>query len=245
MSEISEINLDKIVSDFRKISRSSVNEEEFKINAERIIYDNIVSVLGLEMGRYEYSLVSGARMDALYGHVIIEYKAPGVLSTSPGFAKAKKQIIDYIISEAGVKDRFKYFFGIILSDKIAFVKFDTISDEWSVRGPYDINREVILKIVEALRGLRRKRLSAEELLRDFGPKSELALNAINVFYDRLEKATSPKTALLFEDWVRIFSQITGYKEEDLRGLDEFYDTTGKDYTKLLFCIHTVSQLLMD
>jgi len=244
MSKISDINLDKIVSDFRKISRSSVNEEEFKINAERIIYDDIVSVLGLEMGRYEYSLVSGARMDALYGHVIIEYKAPGVLSTPSGFAKAKKQLIDYILQEAGVKERFKYFFGIILSDKIVFVKFDTILDKWSVRGPYDINREVILKIVEALRGLRKKRLSAEELLRDFGPKSELALNAINVIYDKLEQAKSPKTALLFEDWVRIFSQITGYKEEDLKGLDEFYDTRGKNYTKLLFCIHTYYALLM-
>lgn len=83
MGKISDINLDKIVSDFRNTARASANEEEFKIPAERIIYENIVSVLGLEMGRYEYSLVSGARADALYGHVMIEYKAPGVLSTAP------------------------------------------------------------------------------------------------------------------------------------------------------------------
>ena len=196
------------------------------------------------MGKYEYSLVSGARADALYGHVIIEYKAPGVLSTSSGFAKAKGQIIDYITSEAGSKNRFKYFLGIILSDKVAFVKFDSISNEWIARGPYDINRQVVLKIVEALRGLRRKRLSAQELLRDFGPKSEIALKAINVFYDKLEKSTSPRIMLLFEDWVRIFSQITGYQEQDLKGLDEFYDTSGKNYTKLLFCIHTYYALLM-
>ncbi len=244
MSKIAEINLDKIVSDFRRVSRSARNEEEFKINVERIIYDDIVSILGLDMGRYEYSLVSGDRPDALYGHVIIEYKAPGVLSTPAGFIKAREQIINYIIQKAETKDSFKNFFGIILSDKIAFVRFDTASDEWKVRGPYDINREVVLKVVEALRGLRKKRLSADELLKDFGPESELALNTINVFYEKLEKPKSPRTELLFEDWSRIFSQITGYKEEDLRGLDEFYDTAGKNYTKLLFCIHTYYALLM-
>ena len=244
MSKISDINLDKIVSELRKIARISTNEEEFKINAERVLYDNVVSILGLDMGRYEYSLVSGARMDALYGHVIIEYKAPGILSTSSGFAKAKEQIINYIMTEAGVKERLKYFFGIILSDKVAFIKYDTKTDEWAVRGPYEVNREVALKIVEALRGLRRKRLSAEELLKDFGPKSDIALKAINTFYNKLVNSKNQKTQLLFEDWTRIFSQITGYREDDLRGLDEYYDAKEKDYTKFLFSIHTYYALLM-
>jgi len=244
MSTISDINLDKIVSYFRRIARSSTNEEEFRINAVKIIDENIVSVLGLKMGRFEYSLISGARADALYGHVLIEYKAPGILSTVVGFGRAKNQIIDYIIAEAGVKERFKYFFGIILSDKIAFVKFNTISDEWVVRGPYGINKEVVLKIVEALRGLRRKKLCAEELLRDFGPKNEITPTAINALYRKLSSTDNPKIKLLFEDWVRIFSQMTGYTEKDLQGLDEFYDTRGKDYTKLLFCVHTYYALLM-
>lgn len=244
MTEISEINLDKIVSELRKSARSSSNEEELKINVTKVINENIASPFNLTMGRYEYTLVSGARVDALYGHVLIEYKAPGVLSTSSGFKKAQKQIIDYIISEAGVKERFKLFFGIIISDKIAFIKFNTLTDDWSSRGPYEINKEVILKVVEAFRGLRRKRLCAEELLRDFGPKSELALNAINTLYEKLDNTENQKILLLLEDWVRIFSQITGYNEEDLKGLDDYYETHGKDYTKLLFCIHTYYALLM-
>ena len=196
------------------------------------------------MGRFEYSLVSGKRADALYRHVLIEYKAPGVLSTASGFEKAKEQIINYIMTEAGAEERFGYFFGIIIGDKIGFVKFNRITEKWVVRGPYEINKGVVLKIVEALRGLRRKKLSAEELLRDFGPKSEVASAVIAKLYQKLHSTKSPKTALLFENWVRIFSQITGYKEEDLQGLDEFYDTKGKDYTKLLFCIHTYYALLM-
>lgn len=244
LSKTSDINLDKIVSDLRKTARSSTNEEEFKMSATSIINENIVTVLDLKMGRFEYSLVSGARADALYGHVLIEYKAPGILSTASGFTKAKEQIINYIISEAGAKERFRYFFGIIIGDMIGFVKFNTITEDWVVRGPYEINKEAVLKIVEALRGLRRKKLCAEELLRDFGPGSEVASAVIAMFYDKLVNTKSPKTALLFEDWVRIFSQITGYKEEDLQGLDAFYDTKGKDYTKLLFCIHSYYALLM-
>lgn len=244
MSKIQKINIDKITSELRKIARSASNEEELKINAERIIYENIISVFGLSVGKYEYTLISGARIDALYGHVVIEYKAPGVLSKNSGFIKARKQIIDYIIKEADVKERFKLFFGIILCDNIAFVKFDESKNDWIVRGPYDINNEVILKIVEAIRGLRRKKLCAEELLKDFGPKSEVALEAINILYDKLDNASNEKTNLLFKDWVRIFSQITGYKEEDLVGLNEFYDTSNKEYTKLLFCIHSYYALIM-
>ena len=244
MSKIPDINLDKIVSDLRRIARSSANEEEFKIGATTIINESIVTVLDLKMGRFEYSLVSGARADALYGHVLIEYKAPGVLSTASGFEKAKEQIINYIMSEAGTKERFGYFFGIIIGDNIGFVKYNTITEKWVVRGPYEINKEVVLKIVEALRGLKRKKLCAEELLRDFGPESDVASAVIAMLYDKLDSTKSPKTGLLFEDWVRIFSQITGYKKEDLQGLDEFYDTKGKDYTSLLFCIHTYYALLM-
>lgn len=244
MGEISDINLDKIVSDFRRVARSSANEEELKIGVAKIIEDDITSILGLAMGKYEYSLVSGVRPDALYGHVLIEYKTPGSLSTAAGFSRAKQQIINYIITEAEAKENLKNYFGVIISDKIAFVKFNTITSNWVVRGPYDVNNEVVLKIVEALRGLRRKKLSAGELLNDFGPKSEIAWNTINILYDRLDKTHSPKTELLFQDWVRIFSQITGYREEDLKGLDQFYDTAGKDYTKLLFCIHTYYALFM-
>ncbi|MGD2248953.1 MAG: N-6 DNA methylase [Candidatus Methanofastidiosia archaeon] len=244
MGEISDINLDRIVSDFRRVARSSANEEELKIGATKIIDEHITSVLGLDMGRYEYTLVSGVRPDALYGHVLIEYKAPGALSTDSQFSRAKEQIINYILTEAEVKENFKNYFGIIISDKIAFVKFNTTENNWMVRGPYNINNEVALKIVEALRGLRRKKLSAEKLLNDFGPKSETASKTINILYNKLEKTTSPKAELLFQDWIRIFSQITGYSEKDLEGLNQFYDTKGKDYTMLLFCIHTYYALFM-
>lgn len=54
MTKISDINLDKIVSDFRNVARTSANEEEFKIPAERIIHNRGSSVFLEEMPSISY-----------------------------------------------------------------------------------------------------------------------------------------------------------------------------------------------
>ena len=55
----------------------------------------------VDNGKYEYTLVSGARVDTLYGHVIIKYKASGKLSSEGGIRRAEEQVIRYIAQEAG------------------------------------------------------------------------------------------------------------------------------------------------
>lgn len=73
-----------------------------------------------QVGKYEYMLVSGVKVDALYGHVLIEYKAPGKLSTDRDVKEARKQLIGYIVDETGVEERYRYFLRVILGDKICF-----------------------------------------------------------------------------------------------------------------------------
>ena len=102
--------------------------------------------------------------------MIIEYKAPGKLLREPDVARAKEQLIGYVKEESEVEDRFKLFLGVILADRIGFVRYDEKSKDWLLRGPYDLNRETVLRLVEAIRGLRRKKLAVDELLRDFGPE---------------------------------------------------------------------------
>jgi len=82
----------------------------------------ILESLGIkEVGKYEYTLVSGARVDALYGHVIVEYKAPGKLSSESDIGRAKEQVIRYVTQEAGSRSEWPRYLGDIVSDKIAFV----------------------------------------------------------------------------------------------------------------------------
>jgi hypothetical protein len=194
-------------------------------------------------------LASGKRVDALYGHVIIEYKAPGKLSTDSDIQKAKEQIIRYIISEAGDKSNYDKFLGIIISDKIAFVRYNKREDKWILRGPYEIRREVIIKLIEALRGLRRKILSAEEIAEDFGMKSQISKRSIKLLYTKLLNTKNEKTKILFEDWMRLFKQATGYNPDKFKELKELaedygFEKSNINYDILIFAIHTYYALIM-
>ncbi|MEM0348628.1 MAG: N-6 DNA methylase [Candidatus Caldarchaeum sp.] len=117
-----------------------------------------------------------------------------------------------------------------------------------MRGPYDINRETVVKLVEALRGLQRKSLGVESLVRDFGPQSDVAKRMVRLLYERLRGSNSARVRVLFEDWFRLFSQTTGYSPEKLRELKELVDRYGfkgrVDYNLLLFCLHTYYALVM-
>jgi len=256
MAAFREIYVDEVLSCLKTAVRLAQTEEDLRVRASHCIEEKILKPLGItQVGRYEYTFVSGGRADALYGHVIIEYKAPGKLSTQSDIARAKEQLIRYIMREAEMESRYKRFLGVILSDRIAFVRYDSRARQWLLRGPYDLNRETVIKLIEALRGLRRKKLGVEELLTDFGrnPKtgamSPLAQRAVNVLYERLVKSKKPRVRMLFEDWKRLFKQATGYSPGKLKGLEKQYDLKLKpeervDYDALLFSIHTYYALIM-
>jgi hypothetical protein len=116
MTSIEQIDIDKILAGLKNAAATAGNEEELRIKASSLLENEVISKLGITPGRYEYTFVSGGRPDALYGHVLIEYKAPGKLSKEPDVARAKEQLIGYVRKEAEVVDRFKLFLGVILAD---------------------------------------------------------------------------------------------------------------------------------
>ncbi|MEM1947953.1 MAG: N-6 DNA methylase [Candidatus Caldarchaeum sp.] len=251
MSEARYVDLDDVLSSIKHAVMISQTEEDLRLRVSGVIEEKILKPLGItQVGKYEYTLVSGVKVDALYGHVLIEYKAPGKLSSKGDVAKAKEQLVNYIIQEANVEDRFRYFLGIVLSDRIAFLRYDpkTSGDKWVLRGPYEINRETVIKLVEALRGLQRKRLDVDSLVRDFGPQSDEARKLVKLLYERLKASKSGRVRALFDDWLRLFSQTTGYSQEKLKELKEIvrdYRLPKQvDYNALLFSLHTYYGLVM-
>ena len=253
MASFQEINVDEVLTCLKTAVRLAQTEEDLRVRASLCIEEKILKPLGItQIGRYEYTFVSGGRADALYGHVIIEYKAPGKLSAQRDIAVAKEQVIRYITKEAEVENNYKNFLGIVISDRIAFVRYDSITKQWLLRGPYVLSRETVVKLIEALRGLRRKKLGVEELLADFGknPKigmmSSLAQKAVGVLYNKLVNSRNLRVKMLFEDWKRLFSQATGYSPSKLKGLEKEYGLSAKniDYDALLFAIHTYYALIM-
>jgi|ECHhosMinimDraft_1075155.scaffolds.fasta_scaffold00475_3 type II restriction/modification system DNA methylase subunit YeeA len=244
------VNIDSIVACFKDAISKAHSEEDVRVRVSNCIEEKILKPLGVEtVGQYEYTLVSGVRPDALYGHVVIEYKSPGKLATDSDIQKAKEQVIKYITEEAGNKVAYARYLGVIISDRIAFVRYDPRIDAWILRGPYDIRREVVIKLVEALRGLSRKPLDVENLLSDFGPKSDITIKLVKTFYKKIINTTENSRArLLFNDWIRLFKQATGYKPEELEELPKLaseYGIQGQvNYDALIFSIHSFYALLL-
>jgi len=241
----------RIGNRIKETAKKARNEEELKIKVEGLIQEVISKFF--EPGKepevaYEHrTKISGKREDALYGTVIIEYKAPNKLDTVSEFIKAKEQIIEYIKEEAGGKpENFGKFFGVILDGyKISFVRFRR--NQWVANEPTELSEESVYRLLEAIISLKRKAIDADFLLTDFGPDSETSEKVISVLYEALEKSDSSRTEMLFRDWKRVFSQVCAYSPSKLEGLIEHYGVAkGKkvDVEKLMFAVHTYYTLVM-
>ncbi len=242
------MNLNYLYERIKLAARQASNEEELRHNVSKIL-DEITSGFGIS-GRLEKSTflleskkVSRGRIDALYGGVIIEYKTPGKLKDKSVFDSAVEQVKRYIKSEAESEKFYPYYLGVVFDGStIAFVRY--WGGEFKLNGPMDFTFEAFEHLIDALRGLTRKPLDAEMLLRDFGPKSQIAEQVLRTFYDALKAPQSERTEMLFEDWRRIFSQVCSYTPEKLKKLAKFYGFEEADPERLTFALHTYYTLLM-
>jgi len=247
------VDAEEIAEEIKKVASESISEEDLRQGVEYILKSRVLEKLQIPWGswrplkaRYEVTLVSGARLDALYGHVIIEYERPKAFETTSGFEKAVEQVKRYIRDHAQIEARFPRYFGVVLDGhKIGFVRYREVLKGFESKGPFDVNKSTLARFIEAIIGLRRKALSADELLKDFGPGSPVAREAIKAFYSKLQGTTS-RTNVLFNDWKRVFSQVCAYSPDKLKGLEERYGFVGRDVDveKLLFSLHTYFALMM-
>jgi len=243
---LEKLDTNKIASAIKAHAAESKTEEDVKIRIEAELRD-ILKEWGIQWGYYEHRLKISGREDTLYGTVIIEYKSPGKLDSKAEFSKAKAQLKDYITQEAESPSRFGKFFGVVTDGfKIAFVRFR--KDEWIDQAePLEINGQTIMRLLESIRGLRRKPIDAQQLLFDFGPRSKISQAAVLALYQALADKNTARTDMLFNDWRRVFSQVCAYSPEKFSGLVSFYGlkSEGKvDVEKLLFAIHTYYTILM-
>lgn len=244
---LEEFNVNQFVEDIKKHASEAKNEEELKIRVE-ILLSPIRKKYDIQWASYEHRHhISGKRKDALYGTVIIEYKTPGRLDSKSEFEKAKEQVKRYIVEEAKDPKIYGKYFGIILDGyKISFIRFK--KNDWEEHEePFEVNAHNMFRFLEALRGLRRKPIAAQEILIDFGPKSKVSKKAIQVLYNSLMKSTTDRTKMLFDDWRRVFSQVCAYTPKKLESLIYYYGLEDKDnidVEKLFFATHTYYTLLM-
>jgi len=207
------VDAEEVAEEIRKAASESLTEEDLRQGVEYILKRRVIEKLKEIEGegvphaswqppraRYEVTLVSGARADALYGHLIIEYERPKTFETKSGFEKAVEQVKGYIIAHAQNNEaRFPRYLGVVLDGfMIGFVRYRSVTRTFESKGPFEVNKNTVAKLIEAIVGLRRKALSPEDLLKDFGPESPVTRSAIKTFYGKLLNP-SDRTKTFFED----------------------------------------------
>ena len=248
---LEELDTAKLAQEIKQRAQEASNEEELKIGFA-VILEPILRSWNIKPAYERYSagvrcVISGVRKDALYGTVILEFKSPGKLKSEREFEKAKEQVKKYIRSEAVDSRYYGRYFGVLTDGyQIAFVRFRRGAWEEPPE-PLEVNSQTISRLLEAIRGLRRKPIDAQLLLEDFGPESKIAEKAILDLYKALINSKSSRTEMLFDDWKRVFSQVCAYSKEKLRGLIDYYGLKGHkivDVERLMFAIHTYYTILM-
>ncbi|MBN2021047.1 MAG: N-6 DNA methylase [Sedimentisphaerales bacterium] len=262
---------DQLVEAARKILQEAKTEEDLKIKFERILGPLIEGAGIVFDERYERgseaakTVLKGKRPDALHGQVVVEYEPPEAFKSEQSIKHAYKQLVEYITAEAKAarKDEIAGPVGIVGvgfdGSSIFFVrcrskgkpsKGKTDGFEFVMDGPYVFGAESALTFVTYLRALARLALTAENLADRFGPKTDVAREAVGAFTDAMVNWSTLRAKVFFKEWQRLFGivygeQFGGGADKKTAVLAEIYGLPAEsDFQTMLFCVHTYFALLM-
>jgi len=195
------------------------------------------------------SQIDADRPDGVFGHIVYDYKAPGVLSSVKKLQKAKQQVERYLDRITGGHGSdstdCRQWFGYVC-DGITLVYCRSNSQIWQWSRPMLITESTLLFLVHAFRSLQRKPLTAKLLSSAFGKESEVARELIRVMCSHLSKPRH-RTNMLFREWKRLFEQVSTYGLDQLPSLKKWASDNGiatKDASHILFAMHSYYSLVV-
>jgi Eco57I restriction-modification methylase len=207
-----QINTKLMAERINKAGQSARTEEDLKIALEPIFrkaYEDID--INADIVQYEKSTVLKAKMDAVYGYLIIEYKRPGKLKSSRDIKQAELQLQKHLteasLSHEPNNEQFlEKAVGVAIDGhKLLFVRYSRTQSVistpipieeaqkkllpskllvagFSRLGPYDIKEDSLANLLIFVRAVARRPLTAEELAGVFGPENPLARQAVLEIY---------------------------------------------------------------
>ncbi len=251
-----------ISAGIKKAARDFDSEADFRREAAKLI-ERAAGEAGLELTPRDEHTVASGRVDSLYNLLVLEYKAPGTLRNSNETRKNREvieQTQGYIVDVASQHKRESQRFVGVVTDGHYFVFIRRIGESWVLDEPEEVNATSTARFLRFLFALATgAALIPENLLRDFGPKSERFVVAFNALYAGLEcqldgGSDRPLVSKLFEQWKRFFSAATDYREwfAHIRGKSEFHailaetklDPKSADAPRVFFVLHTYYALLI-
>lgn len=252
---------DSLADSASKIMQQAKTEEDLRVGFEKLI-DPILKEIGTithpryERGSKEAKSVYRGRPDAVHGQVIIEYEAPESFKSKRKVQHAFEQLIGYLSAESK-SSKINKLVGVGFDGQsIFFVQYKGKEDKpidetkFVMQGIYPFNSESARTFLIYLRSLARLSLTAENLADKFGPKSQLAPQAVSAFADALENWKSPRVEVFFNEWKRLFGivygeQFNSHQLKEAVALSTLYKVSKEtDFQELLFSVHTYFALLM-
>jgi len=262
---------DKLVKATRKIMKTAKTEEDLRIKFEKKL-EPLIESGGIKFNeRYERlsakakTILKGKRPDAVHGQVVIEYEAPESFRSRRRIDHAYSQLVEYVGAEAKAARKVETegpvrIVGVGFDGSAMFFVRCRSKARGSGRrgrglkfvmdGPHPFSTGTALTFVTYLRALARVPLSAESLAESFGPKSEVAREAVGAFADAIENWSTSRVKVFLQEWGRLFGivygeQFAGGADKKTRALAEIYGLAeDANFQAMLFCVHTYFALLM-
>ena len=263
----------EIIKIAREIEATGGTEEDLRVRVESVLKAKIWDPLGVLAPKYEYKVRVGTyarhwgRIDALYGLVVFEYKKPGELSKTRVREEALERTKEYImglLKEANIrvhieKIRMHGFTPLIVGIlwdgyQVVFVRYNADTSEFRIEpevGAYDLNPDVLRRIISYVVATYKKKIDARVLAADFGYRSDIIKKnlAIKILYSKLVRPSSKKTLALYNEWLKLTSQAYSISGEELRKIAVDYGFGKKeiekvDGLKLFFAIQTYYSMII-
>jgi len=207
-----QINTGRIADEVQAVASGSRTEEDLKMRVEPILR-RVFKEIGIDVDivAYEKATALRAKMDAVYGYLIIEYKGPGKLATTTGLRETQKQLQRYLQEEA-IKHHpqeeafLEKAIGVSIDGQnIMFVRYTRASKEigtpisiipdqqelftekiakpgFHFLGPYPLTKDSLTNLLIFVRAAARRPLTAKDLSEVFGPDREVARQAVSEIY---------------------------------------------------------------
>ncbi|MBM4331351.1 MAG: hypothetical protein FJ117_09040 [Deltaproteobacteria bacterium] len=213
-----QINTARIADEILSVASGARTEEDIKMRVEPILRKAFKDIgIDVDIVEYEKATALRAKMDAVYGYLILEYKVPGKLATGPGQREAQKQLQRYLSEEAihhrpQEKAFLEKAIGVSIDGQmIMFARYTRIArvistpvpmapdqrelfPEKSAQigfhflGPYPITKDSLTNLLIFVRAAARRPLTAKDLSDVFGPEHDIARQAVSEIYSAVMRA---------------------------------------------------------
>lgn len=248
------IDINELYPIFIKYLKNCSSEQELReMFSQRILSSLSLTDEMVSHVNHEYSVLKG-RIDSLYGQLILEFKAPGIIpkySSNKKFLTYTNQVVTHINGLAkDNKSGTDNILGILFDgNTVAYVYI--LGDKTFVKGPYEIDLFQFKKLLNSIfYGLTApKALSSKNLISDFGLKAVVCNECIRLLYKNIRESKNKRSLMLFAQWKIYFREICGYefesKKKNLRRiLEVHYGLDDPEIEVLTFAIHTYFSIVL-